>query len=93
VVSESARFPELGRTFMANGPQVFCDRFAAWVAEQNQAGRLTAPDPRLAAHQFMSLLKSALFMRASLAITPPASEAEIDATVEAAVRTFLAAFG
>jgi TetR/AcrR family transcriptional repressor of mexJK operon len=93
VVSESTRFPELGRAFMANGPQVFCDRFSAWVAEQTQAGLLAAADPQLAAQQFMALLKSGLFMRASLAITPPASEAEIDATVAAAVRTFLAAFG
>lgn len=93
VVSESARFPELGRAFMHNGPVVFRDGFAAWVAAQTRAGRLHAADPVLASHHFLALLKSGLFMAATLAITPAATEAEIDATVAAAVTTFLAAFG
>ena len=92
VVSESARFPELGAAFWVNGPKAFADHFAAWVAQQNAAGRLAADDPRVAADQFIALLRSGLFMRASLAVPPAPCEAEIDATVEAAVTTFVRAF-
>jgi TetR/AcrR family transcriptional repressor of mexJK operon len=93
VIAESARFPELGAVFYRNGPQRFCDRFTAWVADQAAAGRLGAPDAGLAAQQFMALLRSGLFLRASLALEPAPTVAEIDATVNAAVSTFLKAFG
>jgi TetR/AcrR family transcriptional repressor of mexJK operon len=92
VVSESARFPELGLAFWVNGPQAFCDRLAAWIAQQNEAGRLAAEDPRVAADQFLALLRSNLFMRTSLGVPPTPETAEIDATVSAAVATFLRAF-
>src|ERR1700722_7231288 len=80
VVAEAARFPELGLAFWVNGPQAFCDRLAAWVAQQNAAGRLAADDPTLAADQFLALLRSNLFMRTSLVVPPAPGEAEIEAT-------------
>jgi TetR/AcrR family transcriptional repressor of mexJK operon len=92
-IAESARFPELGEVFYTNGPHRFCDRFTGWVAEQARAGRLTTPDTDLAAQQFMALLRSGLFIRASLALRPAPTAAEIDATVASAVSTFLKAFG
>ena len=93
VVAESARFPELGTAFWENGPLAFTSRLTDWVARQTAAGRLAAEDPRVAADQFIALLRSGLFMRASLAVPPAPGEAEIDATVAAAVSTFLRAFG
>ncbi len=92
VVAEAARFPELGLAFWVNGPQAFCDRLSAWVAQQCDAGRLAADDPHVAAEQFIGLLRSGMFMRASLAVPPAPGEAEIEATVNAAVTTFLRAF-
>ena len=92
VVAESARFPELGAAFWVNGPKAFADRLTAWVEQQNAAGRLAADNPRVAADQFIALLRSNLFMRASLAVPPAPDKAEIDATVDAAVTTFLRAF-
>jgi AcrR family transcriptional regulator len=93
VIAESTRFPELGEVFYANGPQRFCDRFTGWVADQTEAGRLRAPDADMAAQQFMALLRSGLFLRASLALKPAPTAAEIDGTVVSAVSTFLKAFG
>lgn len=91
VIAESTRFPELGRAFYDNGPAALHRTVGDWLAEQNAAGRLTVPDPLMAAEQFVSMLRTCLFLRASLGLTPPA-DAEIDATVDAAVTTFLKAF-
>ena len=93
VVAEAARFPELGAAFMNNGPQAFRDRFRDWVVQQEAAGHLRAPDPRVASEQFMALLRASLFMRATLALPPAPTDADIEATVQAAVTTFLRAFG
>ena len=92
VVAESVRFPELGAAFWVNGPLAFRNRLAAWVVQQSEAGRLAADDPQVAAEQFIGLLRSGLFMRASLAVPPAPDSREIEATVEAAVTTFLRAF-
>ena len=92
VVAESARFPELGAAFWVNGPLAFANRLTAWVEQQCAAGRLVADNPHVAADQFIALFRSSLFMRASLAVPPAPSEAEIDATVDAAVTTFLRAY-
>ena len=48
-------------------------------------------DPVMAAEQFVGMLRTSLFLRATLGLTPP-TEAEIDATVEAAVTMFLKAY-
>jgi TetR/AcrR family transcriptional repressor of mexJK operon len=91
VISESIRFPELGRAFYDNGPAALHRTFGDWLSEQTVAGRLAVPDPMMAAEQFVSMLRTCLFLRASLGLTPP-TDAEIDATVAAAVNTFLKAF-
>lgn len=93
VVAESVRFPELGRAFYENGPAVFRRAFAAWLVAQTAAGRLAVPDPPMAADQFVGMLRApGVFLRASLGLPPPPTDAEIDATVTAAVRTFLKAY-
>jgi TetR/AcrR family transcriptional repressor of mexJK operon len=48
VISESVRFPELGRAFYDNGPGVFRRVVGDWLAEQTAAGRLAVADPALA---------------------------------------------
>ncbi len=91
VVSESVRFPELGRAFYDNGPAVFHQAFGDWLAEQTSAGRLAVPDPGLAADQFIGFLKGGLYLRATLGLTPP-TEAEIDGAVASAVAAFVRAY-
>ena len=93
VMAECVRFPELGAAFMANGPQGFRDRLVTWLAAQTRAGRLLAGDGEVAAEHFLALIKSGLFMRATLGLPPVPNEAEIERTVDAAVDTFMKAFG
>jgi TetR/AcrR family transcriptional repressor of mexJK operon len=93
VIAESIRFPELGRAFYDNGPAAFSGAFSSWLLRQQALGRLVVPDPVIASDQFIGLLKTGLYSRASLGLTPRASEAAIDATVAAAVGTFMAAYG
>jgi hypothetical protein len=92
VIAESTRFPELGRAFYDNGPAALLGIFGTWLAEQTAAGNLAVADPVTAAEQFVSLLKTSVYLRASLGLTTP-TDAEIDVTVEAAVTTFLKAYG
>ncbi len=91
-IAESVRFPELGHAFYTNGPQRSCDRFAAWLELLSAQGQVHAPDPLAATHQFLALLRSDAFLRASLGVPPAPGEAEIDATVTSAVETWLRAF-
>jgi len=92
VVSESVRFPELGRAFYDNGPGQFRRVFGDWLAEQTTAGRLAVPDPGQAADQFIGLLRGGLYLRATLGLTPPPGEPEIDASVTSAVATFVRSY-
>lgn len=92
VTAESMRFPELGRAFYQNGPEVFRRAFGQWLVTQAAAGRLSVPDPAIAADQFVGMLRgTGVYMRASLGLPPPPTDAEIDATVAAAVATLLRA--
>jgi AcrR family transcriptional regulator len=91
-IAESTRFPDLGQAFHANGPQKFCDRFGLWLATLAARGQVRTPDTLIATHQFTALLRSDLFLRANLGLPPPPTDAEIDATVSAAVETWLRAF-
>jgi TetR/AcrR family transcriptional repressor of mexJK operon len=90
VIAESVRFPELGRAFYENGPVAGRRIIATWMQRQPA---LDVPDPELAAEQFLGLLRSGLYMRATLGLTPEPAEAEVDAVISASVRTFLRAYG
>ncbi|MBV9249106.1 MAG: TetR/AcrR family transcriptional regulator [Acetobacteraceae bacterium] len=92
VMSESTRFPELGHAFYENGPVVFRRVFSAWLSRQATAGRLEVPESEMAADQFIGLVRGGVYLRASLGLPPPPSPEEIEATVAAAVRTFLRAY-
>lgn len=91
VVAESLRFPELGRAFYDNGPGEFRRAFGEWLMEQDAIGRLRVTDQGLAADQFIGLLRSGMFLRATLGLERP-TEAEIDTAVAAMVETFLRAY-
>jgi TetR/AcrR family transcriptional repressor of mexJK operon len=93
VISESVRFPELGRAFYESGPLTFTRAFGAWLAEQTAAGRLAVADPLQAAEQFAGMLKCGCYARATLGVPPPASEAEIEHTVRGVAEVFLRAYG
>ena len=89
-IAESARFPELGQAFLAAGPLMFVDRMAGWLATQGAAGHLSVPDAKIAAEQFLALLRTTSFLRATLGL-PPSERPEdsVPAVVDAAVAIFL----
>jgi TetR/AcrR family transcriptional regulator, mexJK operon transcriptional repressor len=91
VTAESTRFPELGRAFYESGPMALLGTFSRWLAEQTAQRHLALDDPEMAAEQFIGMLRMGVFLRASLGLATP-TEPEIDATVAAAVRTFLKAY-
>ena len=90
VVAESGRFPELGRAFYDNGPASSRAMLADWMARLDARNM---DDPRLAAEQFLALLRTGLYLRATLGLVSAPDEAEIDAAVRRAVRTIMRAFG
>ncbi len=92
-LTECARFPELGRAFYDNGPGKSKVWAEEWLAKQQAAGLVRACDLTVATQQFMALLRSSVFMRASLALLPAPQDDEIESTVRAAVDTWLRAFG
>lgn len=94
IIAEAERFPELARTWYANGPE----RFHAALAEQLHAlaerGLLRVDDPLLAAQHFNWLvlsipLNKAMFHGADTGFTSP----ELERYADEAVRVFLAAYG
>jgi TetR/AcrR family transcriptional repressor of mexJK operon len=93
VISESARFPELGRAFYDNGPRFGIVVMAAWLETQMAAGRLRAVDPERAAVTFLSLCKSEVHQKALWSVEPEPSDAAKAATVQTAVEVFMAAYG
>ncbi|MGH8839295.1 MAG: TetR/AcrR family transcriptional regulator [Jiangellaceae bacterium] len=94
IIAEAERFPELARTWYANGPE----RAHATLADQFQAlarrGLLRADDPLLAAQHFNWLILSiplnmAMFHGMDAEFTP----SELERYADEAVRVFLAAYG
>jgi AcrR family transcriptional regulator len=92
VIGESARFPELGRTFHERGPARAVATLATAFERLAERGVLKPADPRLAAAHFNWLIMSAPLNEAMLLgrDEPPA---DLDRYAEAGVRAFLAAYG
>ena len=91
VISESVRFPELGRAFYDNGPA----RVPPGV--RRLAGRADIGWPARRARSrpgggsVHRIAEGGLYLRATLGLTPP-TEAEIDAAVASAVAAFVRAY-
>jgi AcrR family transcriptional regulator len=93
VIAATAKFPRLGRAFYEAGPCHGERRLAAHLEKSREAGALKFEDGELAARQFVGLCKSGKFTAALFGVTDGVSASEIDATVEAAVETFMRAYG
>ncbi len=93
VVAESGRFPELGAAFYESGPAHFLRFFSGWLGAQMQAGRLRDADPDVAADQFTALIRSGIYMRASVGLPVNQDDATVQQHAAHVVDTFLRAFG
>lgn len=93
VVAEAVRFPEIGQAFYEAGPKRGMARLVDYFEEAIAERRLKPCDPERAAEQAMELTLAGLYRRRLWNVGPPPTDAEIDATVQAGVDTFLKAFG
>jgi AcrR family transcriptional regulator len=92
VVSESERFPELGRTFYRSGPRVVMARIADYLAELMDQGALRRADAHVAAQHFKDLAISGLYQPRLWGIIDDPTPEERDVQVERAVDTFMRAY-
>lgn len=93
VMSEAPRFPELGRMFLDAGPRRGVGLLAGWLEELDRRGRLRVPDPDIAAWQFIMLCRGPVFYDRVLAQTAGDDTGRATAWIDAAVDTFLRAYG
>jgi len=93
VAAVAPKFPEIGRAFYEAGPEHGHQRLAAWLARRSAAGELAIENFEVAAEQFFNLAQGVLFKKMLFAAQPKPSREEIQATVDAAVRVFLRAYG
>jgi TetR/AcrR family transcriptional regulator, mexJK operon transcriptional repressor len=91
IVAEAERFPSIGIAFASRGPDRARDRLARWVAEEMAAGRLREGDAALAARQFFALCQAGCYLAKLWRAF--AGMIDIDAEIDAAVETFMAAWG
>ena len=92
LIGEVSRFPVLGEVFWAAGPERTRVQVEAFLRRAAAAGTLTAPDPRLAAEQFVALARGEIHLRSLLRLEDPGDLAGLSAAAENAVATFLRAF-
>ncbi len=92
-VSESPRFPEIGRAFYETGPELGRARLGAYLRAACARGSLQIDDIDLAADQFFQLCQTTICDRMLCGVQHDFSEAEIARTVEGAVTMFLARYG
>jgi AcrR family transcriptional regulator len=93
VVAEAVRFPEIGQALYEAGPKRGTARLVDYFEQAIAEGRLKPCDPVRAAEQAMELTLAGFYRRRLWNVGPPPTDAEIDATVQAGVDTFLKAFG
>lgn len=91
-VAEADRFPELGKSFYASGPQLARERLSAVLRPYVENGDLVIDDLDLAAGQFNELCKTDLFMRALCGVETQFDDDRISRVVHGAVAMFLARY-
>jgi AcrR family transcriptional regulator len=91
-VSESYRFPELGRRFYDSGPALARERLSELLRPYVDRGVLRIDDMDLAANQFGELCKSDLFVRCLCGVCGEVEESDIARVVDGAVEMFLARY-
>jgi AcrR family transcriptional regulator len=92
IIAICERMPEVGRKFFEAGPANGIARLTRYLVAQNDAGMLTIDDPELAAIQFLEACLGPFLKPLLLCYATVADESEIDRSVRAAVRVFLAAY-
>ena len=92
ILGEVTRFPMLGEVFWHAGPERQRLQIEAFLKSATASGTLALADTRLAAEQFVSLVRGEIQLRYLLRLEADADEPAIEAAVEEAVATFMRAF-
>ena len=92
ILGEVTRFPRLGEVFWRAGPERQRVQIEAFLKSAVASGTLALADTRLAAEQFVSLVRGDVQLRHLLRLEADADQRDISAAVEGAVATFLHAF-
>src|SRR5207249_1360103 len=92
ILGEVARFPMLGEVFWHAGPERQRLQIEAYLKRAMASGSLALADTRLAAEQFVSLVRGEIQLRYLLRLDSDAEPSGIRAAVEDAVATFMRAF-
>lgn len=92
VIAEVGRFPVLGEVFWEAGPERSRVQIEAFLRRAAEAGLLAIADPRLAAEQFIALIRGEIHLRSLLRLEDPGDRAAFAAAVASTVATFLRAF-
>jgi AcrR family transcriptional regulator len=92
VIAIADRMPELGAKFYLSGPAEGIARLQTYLERQVVAGVLKPHDCEVAAAQFIEACLSLTFKPMLFNFAGPPQRAQVDRVVNAAVRTFLAAY-
>jgi AcrR family transcriptional regulator len=92
VVAEAGRFPELGEAFYRAGPARVVATLAGYLGEMSDAGYLDVPMPKLAASQFLGMIKAEHYMRRLFAIADEPGDPTPADVIDAAVEVFMRAY-
>jgi len=93
ILGEVGRFPALGEVFWRAGPERNLGQIEAFLTAAARAGSLEITDARLAAEQFAALVRGEVQLRHLLRLEQNADGPGVATLVDAAVDTFLRAFG
>ena len=92
-LSESDRFPGLGREFYDSGPRLARERLVAFLQSAVDRGQLAIDDLELAADQFVQLCKALLHDRLIFGLADRAAPEASARVVQGAVQMFMARYG
>ena len=91
-IAEAVRFPQLGEVFWRAGPERTRNQIEAFLYRAAEVGTLDVADARLAAEQFIALLRGDIHLRQLLRLDIAVEPADLSSAAKNAVATFLKAF-
>ncbi|WCT74333.1 TetR/AcrR family transcriptional regulator [Sphingomonas naphthae] len=91
IVSEGARFPQLGPIFYEHGPRRVIELLVGYLGREMAEGRMRRADPIIAARHLIGMLQAHQNLRL-WNVAPPFDQAEQESQADLAVDAFLRAY-
>lgn len=92
VIGEAGRFPELGEVFFDRGPKRGKDKLAAYLENAMKRGIVRKGNPARATRQYAAMCQCGVYQHALLG-SESTTAAEVEADIDAAIASFIAAWG